>query len=357
MKTRSFIVLGLALILLLIVVLRRNNTSNGGGVERIETYVQTNSAQSSYVNSSLLLNTGVPTQNVVDVPAPPDGDAAYARHRYEQQTIDPLFDWKRPISFYGTVLDEVGQPIEGATVRFVWSDISDNGTSEATMTSDSDGLFNLTDRKGKGVSVSVSKAGYYTPSKERISSFEYANPYEPRFHRPNPSRPVVFHLRKKGRAEPLSIMDKSFRIPLDGTAVDVDLLTGKAVPEGQGNVRIQCWTSDRDPGSKRYDWRCQVQIPNGGLLESNNEFDFEAPPIGYRPMDEIKMPKSHEEQWRSEAIRKYFVKLGNGLYGRVSFLMIAGGDHFCRIESYVNPSGSRNLEFDPDVQPKPKNFE
>ncbi len=33
-------------------------------------------------------------------------------------------------------------------------------------------------------------------------------------------------------------------------------------------------------------------------------------------------------------------------YAVITFRMIAGGDHFCTIDSFVNLSGSRNLEYD-----------
>ena len=59
------------------------------------------------------------------------------------------------------------------------------------------------------------------------------------------------------------------------------------------------------------------------------------------------MPATREADWSSRAHRAYFLKLANGNYARVSFEMVAGGDHFFQLESFLNPSGSRNLEFDP----------
>ena len=58
------------------------------------------------------------------------------------------------------------------------------------------------------------------------------------------------------------------------------------------------------------------------------------------------MPKN-AEKWQPQAERSYFLKLANGCYARIEFKMIAGGDHYFKIESYLNPSGSRNLEYDP----------
>ncbi len=39
--------------------------------------------------------------------------------------------------------------------------------------------------------------------------------------------------------------------------------------------------------------------------------------------------------------------MADGRYGRMTFSMIAGGQHFCMIDSFLNPSGARNWEYDP----------
>ena len=39
---------------------------------------------------------------------------------------DPEYEGKQPINFYGKVIDESNQPITGATVIFVWTDLSTN---------------------------------------------------------------------------------------------------------------------------------------------------------------------------------------------------------------------------------------
>jgi hypothetical protein len=53
------------------------------------------------------------------------------------------------------------------------------------------------------------------------------------------------------------------------------------------------------------------------------------------------------EKWQPQVQREYFVKLNDGRFARIQLKMIAQGNHFFRLESYLNPSGSRNLEFDP----------
>lgn len=240
-------------------------------------------------------------------------------------------------------------------IEFSCNDTSVSGTSYYHTQSDKQGLFSLTHVKGKLLVVRILRGGYYVSTKDN-NSFEYGDLYS----RPNPqpTSPVIFHLRKKGQAEPLIGMQKKFRVARDGTPLEIDLLAGKAVPAGQGHLRIECWTQDQ--GKKRgekHDWQCRVSIPGGGMLENTNEFAFLAPESGYQESFEIVMPASLGREWKKDVQRELYFKLKDGKYGRMTFAMIAAGDHFCMVGALTNPSGSRNLEFDPAVQPKQTQFE
>jgi hypothetical protein len=108
------------------------------------------------------------------------------------------------------------------------------------------------------------------------------------------------------------------------------------------------WTKEEAKNAQgRYEWKCRISVPGGGLIERKEQFDFEAPMEGYRAADEIVMPQAMEG-WQKQARRDYFLKLVDNRYARISFTMRAGGDHFFTINSYLNPTpGSRNLEYDP----------
>src|SRR4030095_784290 len=129
--------------------------------------------------------------------------------------VDPSFEWKVPINFYGRVVDQDNLPVPGATVRFVWNDTSAHGTSEWSTASDANGRFALTNQKGKGLSVYVSKEGYHTSGGIGGMSFEYAAFFEGNYHRPDPGNPVTFRLVKKLEAEPLILRHLSERTGYD----------------------------------------------------------------------------------------------------------------------------------------------
>ncbi len=254
-----------------------------------------------------------------------------------------------PITFYGKVIDEKGNPVKGATAFFSVNDLSEDSATKFEIKSDDEGLFSLSNVKGGGASVRVFKEEYYTsPTEYRY--FDYSHGTK---HIPDPNDPVVFHLHKKGEAAELVKVDKTVRIPKDGTPVEISLLTGKAVPAGQGHIKVECWTMDQNKNEAgRYDWRCRITVPNGGLIEPTQEFDFEAPADGYRSFDEINMPattfaEDSVKRWSSSQTRKYFFQLGDGNYARMEFEMLAGGrEQLCWIKSYLNPDKSRNLEYD-----------
>ena len=282
-------------------------------------------------------------------------NTAHAPSLVTNRSTDPLEEWRQPINFYGKVVDENGAPVGGAKARFQWTDLSEKGTSEADVTSGTDGRFALQNRQGKRLTVAVMKAGYYS-SKHNPIAFEYANPYEGLF-KPDANNPVCFLLRKYGKAEPLVVVSKTYPIAKDGVPFEVELNEGKQVGAGKGDIRVECWTNDNNIDAQHHhDWHCRISVLNGGLVEAPDEFAFTAPEQGYRPFDEITMLSSQQD-WSYAPQKRYFVKLPSGLYAFIQFKMMAAGDHVFKLESFLNPSGSRNLEYNKDAQPKPKVLE
>lgn len=255
-----------------------------------------------------------------------------------------------PIAFYGRVVDQYGEPVAGANVIFapIYSLMS-NKTSY-TGTSDDRGYFSIENIKGIALSVGVRKEGYYFIDGQSSATFAYGIGTDAyRKSPPTKDKPAVFVLYKMGKTAPLVRVEQSARIPKDGTPATVDLMSGRLSPSG--NLRVEAWTEAPVEGRK-FTWRCCVTIPGGGLVERKGQFDFEAPEDGYEESVELGM-SGDAEQWTSQQQRDYFVKLPDGRFARVSFTMIAGGNHYFLLESFFNPTpGSRNLEYDPKQKTK-----
>ncbi len=267
--------------------------------------------------------------------------------RYMQNIrADPTYDWKQPINFYGKVVDENGQPVAGASVDYTWSTIqAARGTRSKHDVADSFGIFSIHEI-GKRIGITVSKDGYYTTPSEKLKTYEYANPGDGLFT-PNPYNPEVFHLRKKGVGVDLITSqfgmspDFPIHIPRDGTPVKIDFINRKEGENGQMQI------SENKPGFNDWKqataWSFKMEIPDGGFVEENDEFPFEAPASGYQSVLNFQF-QSGNTNWVQGINKTYYIEFGNPpLYGRIQVQTdISYGGAF--LTYAINPDGSRNLE-------------
>jgi hypothetical protein len=252
-----------------------------------------------------------------------------------------------PITFYGKVVDQNGDPVPDAHIGFSLADKFAASGSNDYMKASRDGSFSIIGVKGAVLGVNVNKEGYYQIQDVSNQRFAYGVASDG-YTKPPPAKenPAVFVLQKMGQAMALIKIEKYVRTERNGSPKQINLQTGRLT--SLGNFKVEAWTNDQAKDAQgHYDWKCRISVPGGGLIERKNDFAFEAPADGYRPSDEIVMPQN-AERWNPQASRQYFVKLSNNHFARIEFEMVAGGDHFFSITSYLNPTpGSRNLEFDP----------
>jgi len=268
-----------------------------------------------------------------------------------------------PIAFYGRVIDQNGDPVAGASVGYSPVDNFISSNTHYTGASDAGGYFSIENIKGIALSVGVEKQGYYPVSdkydKSPSSSATFAYGMGPDSYRQSPptkDKPAIFVLQKKGETVPLvHVSSRQIDVPKTGQPLSIDLATGKTA---QGSLQVASWMGESiDPrryNQRRFDWRYQLSIPGGGLIERKGQFDFEAPSDGYQPAIEINMP-ANAEKWASQPTKEYFAKLADGRYARFSINFYPGAlnghpedRNMVVLESYVNPKpGSRNLELDP----------
>jgi len=275
--------------------------------------------------------------------------------------------WKEqlsaPISFYGKIVDEADLPVSGASVELTWNDLPpDNETMNYTgenftpfafaheahgqATSDAQGLFSLLDKKGKRLCVSVAKPGFYSTGAARLQCFEYGDPLVGIF-RPDPSNPIVFRLRKKGPGVDLITSqlgvrpDLGVRAPLDGTPVRVDLMSRKV--GGEGPLEISQNKPDYAHWQQATQWSFRMALTDGGFVQQEEEFPFEAPETGYQPVVDFTFRNS-ETNWTTGLKRQFYIVFGNPRrYGRLvveSAIEMEGA----RLTYFINPAGSRYLE-------------
>ncbi len=261
---------------------------------------------------------------------------------------DPfLLAMQTPITFFGIVIDQNGAPVPEANVE---ASVLDNFTkgSPLTVKSDNFGKFAI-QSKGMSLHVAVSKNGYYQIGGDSVGEtssrgFEFAANLGRGVHKPDPNNPVIFNLHKSGSPVKLLRIDNSPKIQKNGNVVKV-IFDGNPTH----SLAIRCWThDDKKLPDGRYDWKCEIDVPDGGLQESSGAYDFIAPDVGYTQNAIIEMPLTIERLlWKSDVSKRYWVKFNDGIHANVRIRMIAAGDHFAVIQGYLNPTpGSRNLEPD-----------
>jgi hypothetical protein len=259
----------------------------------------------------------------------------------QRDKTDPGWRGKVEIEFYGKVVDEKNLPVAGAMIKLSRGDLSPAGTTQVGVQSDADGLFSLTGVVGRGLNVSVEKMGYYTSKLNRYS-YEYAEFSDRNFHQPEPSNPVIFHLRKKQGADALFYREQEFKVTV-GAINEVTLDTG-------AKLQIELLAN---PRPRQGPWAMRVTVLSGGLQSAAEEFPFLAPTDDYQSSltldDDTPKPPGWAEIYEGGA---FYLKSRSN-YGRLEIQMISGRD-WMRIKTWLNPSGSRNLEFDPAKAIKPK---
>jgi len=264
--------------------------------------------------------------------------------------------YNTPVVFYGKVQDQDGTAIADANVKVAVADRAGGGSSKLALKSDQAGLFTITS-KGMSLHVRVSKEGFepvsgQEPSGQRShGGFDYGMALENGIHTPDPARPVVFTLYRPSRNASLVVIEEqSLTIPKTGRPVVVNLAPNGGKPGRE--LVLRCWTNDTlKEKDGRYDWKLEIAVKGGGILERKDTGGHLAPADGYTSVLTMDMPRTlSRQQWDNDVKRTCWVKFEDQTFGRIDVRMIAGGDHFATVEGYINEqAGSRIFE----VQSKP----
>jgi hypothetical protein len=252
--------------------------------------------------------------------------------------------YNSPIDFWGKVVDEKGNPVEGATATFIIN-ISPDTAHESTVTvpSDAAGLFSLTGKRGRGIAVSVAKDGYASTSGSFNLNYSLKGKVEQPF--PTQKNPSLFELQKKGAV--LDLIYNQMVVPLTkaGAPLDIDLATGKLVAESLSDVKIENWvTGRRGDAAQPLSWKCRVTAIAGGLQLRSDPLAFEAPSSGYTPQDEFTLPAADAPPG-GDMVKQYFLAISGNRHARITLWLISGKKNSLRIEYYLNSQpGDPNLK-------------
>lgn len=259
-----------------------------------------------------------------------------------------------PIAFYGRVIDQSDEPVVGANIELqiqqivrTRSDMTVNVGEPETPITDNDGRFELIGKKGLMVAIDTIKKEGYQLSENAKRHF----PYNSETPAPDPGSPAVFRMWKKQGADRLEVGDEIYGLVPNGRQNTLNFLahtkTEGVQPEGDLIVSVQ--RPEHVAPKEKYDWSCTFQVTGGGLVESSDEFFNLAPETGYQPRIEVHMD-ADEPNWAPNVKKKFYLQSrGGSLYGHLEIELVAQyrDKSALWIKYFVNPTGSRNLEYDP----------
>ena len=298
------------------------------------------------------------------VPLPSDNNqhtAAFPLSHAIAREADPMTAFLKafdsPITLYGKVVDQHGDPIPAGivTLQPVDKPFGDQSNSKTTLVSDANGKFSISGLHGYSMGVSVRKEGYLylSPLGGPATSvmLNYGPGSEQGKRHSRAENPVVLTLHKIGLVEPMVfVKDQRCSLPVDGTPRAIALDSQKGNGPHQVEFRFTSnWNqlpNVNESNFKRFDWKLEAKIPGGGFIWSGNDYNFEAPVTGYQETIRVEYQANMPiDQWKKLAYGSFFVKFADGCYGRIRFNIEGFSDNSpLTLESWLNlKPGSHNL--------------
>jgi hypothetical protein len=253
----------------------------------------------------------------------------------------------RAIAVYGRVLDQDALPVGdvevygGVLLNLGWER---SGSRVYSTKTDEKGFFEFTGLHGERLGLKLQKPGYeYNPN----LYLNWWNSYKP-----DRSNPAVFRVYKLKGAQRLIHKEFDCRIRYDGQTTVFDMLKG--LQSDNGDLKI---TLIRNPlivrrGVDRFDWNVKIEILGGSLVESVDPYPYEAPASGYSPALIYEQVRN-SPTWTNRLTKTIYIRKRSGEYGRLLIDLNTDSEKAqgtgMSVEVFINPSGSRDLEFGPSL--------
>jgi hypothetical protein len=260
------------------------------------------------------------------------------------------------IRFWGRVIDQDDKPLDGVKIKghvahgymAVPGYISEK-SDQFEVLSREDGNFTIEGLTGSVLEIAeVSKEGY-EPSPANRWSFAYYDSSPSSIFKPDPNAPVILRMWRKSGAARLIYADKFYGIVPDGRIYGIDMLKGQKVEGGSGDFKVQIWRPTQINPQTKYNWSFVIEGVDGGVIESSDEFMYQAPESGYQPRYEYTMNPT-DANWQEMVRKNFYVKSRSGqVYGRMNVEVRSSYQDKAvfSVKYFANPEGSRNLEYDP----------
>jgi len=250
------------------------------------------------------------------------------------------------MDFYGKLVDQHGDPVVGAKVVAAMGVVIspvESGGQKIELKTDEAGRFSLLGHHASGVGFIPSKDGYLFSQRQEGST-------RPNDYVPDPGKPMVLRMWKLKGAEWMIHTSIQGGLACDGTPRRFDPMTGR---RDIGPLVVTLTRKPLNLPARRdtpFDWTLTLEIEGGGLIPTNDIYPYQASVDGYKSQS-ISM-LAGDKHWLPWVTQSYYVFDGKN-YGCITIDLAADYQppptHF-EVKAYMNPAGSRNLEFDPYKQ-------
>lgn len=284
------------------------------------------------------------------------------------------------IDFYGKVLDEQREPVDGAEIILHLKRFSAlappwyEQITDISLKSDKEGNFSIINEKGRDIFIAnINKKGYEHSFKYKTKMDYSYSPEMDKVFVPDPKNPVVFWMRKKGEQafvfESNGGPNFSFKQEESGTQRGVDIIHGLEIKEKDlpkptfNGDPLFCDLKAKaifDPKTKTWTMVLTPGGSEGGILFSDKLL-YEAPAEGYLPSYTIQpdafrkafgLTESAERVEKGQAVQNpgiylYLRSRTPGLYSRTHIThLVANKDeiYLSGGGTVLNPYGDRILE-------------
>lgn len=270
------------------------------------------------------------------------------------QQVDPL-----PFQFYGKVVDEKGQPVQGATVTFTVTGRNAKGdmsAGESKATSDEHGRMALSGT-AYAINAKVAHPGYHT----RPESDFYGTIIHPKGLKgkafPPITDPQIFRLVKKLELEPMEHVRHSVSPrEVSPNGYRINMLTGRQHAYAESAIVLNIHNSTEDADSQgRCSWYYSIEFEGAECLPREDRLAFMAPAANYKLARTEGTVPPYGKDWTNWKAHHFFAKLPDGRYMR-GVIQVHGGSSRSPggwyFEAYINATpGSRNLEWEDQKPP------
>jgi hypothetical protein len=261
-----------------------------------------------------------------------------------QRVLNLLKTMDKPITFYGKVIDQNGNPVVNATVETHITDSS--GVGDVMVTTGAGGEFEVSGKSGRKLFIDkIICIGYeYTRKFAGKSSFENGT------YTPDKSKPFIFMVRKKEPATLVLKGDMAWKIKPAIAYYEVDLVNQKYGKQGRFKADGSLAKIDLKinavltPEKTSYLVTLDGKSTNSELL-MDDTFLYVAPETGYEKTLTLEIPIG------STITRYFYVKGRNGgIYSRIEAKFEVKPDGvIAALNIFTNPKGERNLDFDEEL--------